>query len=190
MTPTFHTTPGGSHVGTQRGYATVSILDQPEVPCAVVRAHALALAHMHEFTEPIHAALPDALQRAGYTITAPAFTAYFRFSGTSEATTSVDIACGVPIDRPLRAPLTLSSPDHLVESWSIPGGRIAALSHTGPDSALSTTWHELIRSLAARGLEPVPPLWEVYVQRPDDATNPGPHRTDLFVSLTSALRDN
>lgn len=176
-----------------RGFQNLTILDQPTVPCAVVRASNIAMSELPQLFDPVFRQLPTALAAAGRHIVAPALGAYFRIGGVDADHASTDVAVGFPIDSALRTPFTLegSGPGGKlleVTAWDMPGGRIAAYSHRGGYDTLQDSWQQVLGTITERGLSPAPPFWEVYVTAPTPDADPLDLRTDLFVALAPSRK--
>lgn len=189
MPPTYSLVPGGSDIESSRGFTNLTILDQPQVPCAVVKADGIAMSALSTFFDPVFRGLPAALEQAGRSIVAPAIAAYFRIGGIDEEQATTDLLAGFPIDAPLGQELRIGTVDggsgFTAVPWAIPGGRIAVLTHHGAYSGLQASWQRALSSMTERGLSPVPPFWEVYVTPPAPGADPAALRTDLFVALGS-----
>ncbi len=188
MPSSYSLVPGGSDVDSVRGFTTLTILDQPEVPCAVVRADNVTMTNLPNLFDPVFRTLPTALAGAERSIVAPALASYFRIGGMDSEHATTDMAVGFPIDAPLQHDLPLGGTGLTATTWTTPGGRVAALSHFGPYDTLQQSWQQLLATLAERGLSPTPPFWEVYVTAPEPSMDPATLRTDLFVSLLHTRR--
>lgn len=66
---------------------------------------------------------------------------------------------------------------------TLPGGRVAVLTHLGPYETLPSAWNQLMQFLDERGLRPGSHYGEVYVTEPTPTADPATMRTDIFVSL-------
>lgn len=111
-----------------------------------------------------------AMAEAGVELAGPPFVRYF---GTGP---QVRAEIGFPVLRP--APRV-----GRVDPGTLPGGRIASITHIGPYEGLADTYGRLHRWLAELGLQPSGPTWEVYWSDPGTEPDPATWRTDIFAPL-------
>ncbi|MDO5645842.1 MAG: GyrI-like domain-containing protein [Dermabacter sp.] len=183
MPTSFSPVPGGSLVTAPSGFANLTILDQPAVPCVVVNANNIPMAELGSLFDPAFSHLPAVIAEAGLEITAPALAAYYRIGGVDHGHATCDIAAGFPVSAPLEAPATLGDTGLVADNWELPAGRIAALTHLGGYDGLQESWNALMTTMTERGLSPQAPFWEVYVSMPGPDADLATQRTDLFVPL-------
>ncbi|MEV5974868.1 GyrI-like domain-containing protein [Streptomyces sp. NPDC051921] len=104
-------------------------------------------------------------QRIG--VLSPAFGLYHGASGET-----LDLEVGFVTDRAVR-------PEAGVVAGSLPGGRIARLTHVGSFDGLGASWERLGAWMRERGMTAGEDRWETYVTRPSPDTDPRDLRTEL-----------
>ena len=86
---------------------------------------------------------------------------------------SVDLECGIPINAPLDG-------TDRIKPGSLPGGRVATVTHVGPYEGLPQTWSALFEWIGAEGLKPADAPWEVYLTDPGAEPDSSKWRTQIF----------
>lgn len=74
-------------------------------------------------------------------------------------------------------------PSGRVRPGSLPAGRVAHVTYTGPYEGLHEAWGQFEAKLRVQRLEWRPDLWEHYVFGPDKTANPADFRTELYRPL-------
>ncbi|MFF3166410.1 GyrI-like domain-containing protein [Streptomyces sp. NPDC003273] len=78
------------------------------------------------------------------------------------------------------------------EAWavvgSLPGGRVARLTHFGSFDGLGASWERLGSWIQARGLSAGEDRWETYVTQPSPGMDPRDLRTELNWPVTARRR--
>jgi effector-binding domain-containing protein len=111
-----------------------------------------------------------AMTEAGVGLAGPPFTRYLSFGPV------IDAEAGFPVMRP--------APDvGRVHPGRLPGGRVASIIHVGPYDTLEATYDVLMQRLAATGLRPLGPMWEIYWSDPDAEPDPATWRTEILVPI-------
>lgn len=153
-----------------------TVLSVPEVPTAVVRATNHPMSEMTSLFDGTFSALFPSLAAAGIAPVGPAFSLHHRIP-----TDTSDLEIGVPIDRPLAAPIEAGGVR--IEPGVLPGGDVAAVSYLGGYDGLGEAWGAFMGAVAESGRPPAFPFWEVYVTEPTPDLDPATLRTDLYTSL-------
>ncbi len=146
------------------------------IPTAVVRATDHPLAEMATLFDTTFQALFPALAAAGISPVGPAFSLHHRMP-----TDTSDLEVGIPIDRPLEAPIEAGGV--LIEPSSLPAGDVATRSYLGGYDGLGEAWGAFMASVVAAGRAPAFPFWEVYVTEPTPDADPATLRTELYTAL-------
>ena len=153
-----------------------TVLSVPEVPTAVVRATNHPMSEVASLFDGTFSALFPALAAAGVAPVGPAFSLHHRMP-----TDTSDLEVGIPIDRPLEAPIEAGGV--LIEPSSLPTGDVATRSYLGGYDGLGEAWGAFMASVVAAGRAPAFPFWEVYVTEPTPDADPATLRTDLYTAL-------
>lgn len=104
-------------------------------------------------------------QRIG--VLSPAFGLYHGASGET-----LNLEVGFVTDRAVR-------PEAGVVAGSLPGGRVARLTHFGSFDCLGTSWERLGSWMRERGMTVGEDRWETYVTQPSPDMDPRDLRTEL-----------
>lgn len=153
-------------------WAEPAILDDvPPTSTAVVRHERVTLNDLGGLFDTAYPRVAAAASAVGNPPVGPAVSLY---EGDPAATFSIEI--GFPVASPFK--------DHEgVVGSTLPGGRVAVLTHLGPYETLPSAWNRLMQFLDERGLRPGSHYGEVYVTEPTPTADPATMRTDIFVSL-------
>lgn len=146
------------------------------VPTAVVRATDYPMAEMSTLFDQAFQALFPALAAAGISPVGPPFSLHHRMP-----TDTSDLEVGIPIDRPLDAPIEAGGVR--IEPSSLPAGDVATRSYLGGYEGLGEAWGAFMTSVVEAGRAPAFPFWEVYVTEPTPDIDPATLRTDLYTAL-------
>jgi effector-binding domain-containing protein len=147
---------------------TLEIQDRHPAEAAVVTLHMTPDAISDEIGGAF-GEVAGAMAEAGVGIAGPPFTRYLAFGEL------IDAEAGFPVMRP--------APDvGRVHPSMMPGGRTASMIHVGPYDALERTYGTLMAALAAKGLHPAGPMWEIYWSDPETA-DPATWRTEILVPV-------
>lgn len=106
-------------------------------------------------------------QSSGAVVAGQPVAIYHQFDGKE-----VDVEMGCPVEA------TVAGRGEM-ESREIPGGKVLVTSHFGSYSTLRKGHEALKKSMAAFGLEPAGPCWEVFVSDPTQ-TAPDEVQTDIY----------
>ncbi|MRH93553.1 AraC family transcriptional regulator [Nocardia sp. SYP-A9097] len=137
----------------------------PEVTAAV---HAvIPLSGLRDFFDASFGALAGAIAAQQLDIKSPAFGLYRGASG-DPLDVEVGFATGRPVD-----------PTGAVFAGSLPGGRVARLTHVGGFDGLGSSWNDLHAWIESQGLTPADHRWEVYITQPSPDMDPNDLRTEL-----------
>ena len=102
----------------------------------------------------------------------PAFGLYHGSPGET-----ADLEVGFVMDRAVR-------PAARVVVGSLPGGRVARLTHCGSFDGLGSSWERLHSWIRARGLSAGEDRWETYITQPSPDMDPRDLRTELNWPVT------
>ncbi|MYR58347.1 AraC family transcriptional regulator [Streptomyces sp. SID625] len=133
---------------------------------AVVRG-VVPVAELRDFFDVSFGALARTIEAQRLTTLSPAFGLYHGAPGAT-----VDLAVGFVTDRVVR-------PEGEVVVGSLPGGRVARLTHCGSFDGLHASWERLRSWMRARGLPAGEGIWETYVTQPSPEMDPLDLRTEL-----------
>lgn len=159
-------------------YTEVTYLYAPEVPTVVNAVRDSPMSTMAEVFDATFSALFPALGAHGIQPIGPGFALHTRIPSET-----VDMDVGIPVDRSLSEPIATDSGVTLRPS-TLPGGRIAIVSHLGSYDGLSDAWGRFIQSVAAAGHQPELPFWEIYATEPGPDKDPASMRTDLVTLIS------
>ena len=87
-----------------------------------------------------------------------------------------DFELGVAVAAPV-------APEGRVQPGSLPAGRVAHTTYTGPYGGLYGAWSRFDVWMTANGLRQAGHLWEHYVFGPDKTPDPAEYRTALYRPL-------
>lgn len=153
------------------------ITEAPEITTAVVVQHDFPMYDMPALMDGTFSHLAEALAAQGIRPIGPAFSLHHR-----APVATADLEVGFPVDAPLTKTLELPS-DYEVIGSSIPGGRIAWISHIGAYGGLAEKWGAFTEQVGGSDEQMTYPFWEFYVTEPHPDMNPATLRTDLFSLL-------
>ncbi|WP_078954953.1 GyrI-like domain-containing protein [Streptomyces griseus] len=148
------------------GAPAPELVDADPRTTAVVRG-LVPEAGLRDFFDASFSALARAIEEQRITVLSPAFGLYHRSEGGL-----LDLEVGFATDRAVR-------PVGGVVAGSLPGGRVARLTHAGPFDGLGPSWERLRSWMGERGLPPAEDRWETYVTRPSPDMDPRDLRTEL-----------
>ncbi|MEU0685336.1 GyrI-like domain-containing protein [Streptomyces uncialis] len=147
------------------------LVDLEPATTAVVRG-VVPMTGLRDFFDTSFGALARTVAAQRITVLGPAFGLYH---GTPSET--VDLEVGFPTDRAVR-------PEAGVVAGSLPGGRVARLTHIGAFDGLGASWERLHAWTRARGLTVAEDRWETYVTEPSPDMDPRDLRTELNWPVT------
>ncbi|ANE03968.1 GyrI-like domain-containing protein [Corynebacterium crudilactis] len=101
---------------------------------------------------------------------------------TSVPSDTVSLEVGIPVDQPLDGDITADN-GIVLKNSTIPGGKIARISHLGSFDGLGQAWGTFMESVAQAGHSADMPFWEVYVTEPSPDMDPATLQTDLYTKL-------
>ncbi|WP_209446657.1 GyrI-like domain-containing protein [Streptomyces palmae] len=148
------------------GVAGAEVVTLEPVVTAVVRG-VVPVAGLRDFFDASFGALARVIEAQRLTVLGPAFALYHGAPGES-----VDLEVGFATDSVVR-------PEDGVVAGSLPGGRVARLTHRGGFDGLGSSWERLHSWVRERGLSAGADRWEVYVTRPAPDMDPSELRTEL-----------
>lgn len=146
---------------------------------AVVRG-VVPMAGLRDFFDASFGALGRTIEAQRITVLSPAFGLYHGSPGELPGET-LDLEVGFVTDRAVR-------PEAGVVVGSLPGGRVARLTHFGSFDGLGPSWERLRSWIGARGLSAGEDRWETYVTQPSPDMDPRDLRTELTWPVTGAAR--
>ncbi|MFD9404712.1 GyrI-like domain-containing protein [Streptomyces sp. NPDC060011] len=132
------------------------------VVCGVV-----SMAGLRDFFDASFSTLARTIGVQGITVLSPAFGLYHGSPGET-----LDLEVGFATDRAVQ-------PGDGVVVGSLPGGRIARLTHFGSFDGLGSSWERLASWMRAQGLPAGEDRWEIYVTQPSPDMDPRDLRTEL-----------
>ncbi|QOV41434.1 GyrI-like domain-containing protein [Streptomyces ferrugineus] len=138
---------------------------------AVVRG-VVPMAELRDFFDASFGALARAIEAQRIAVLSPAFGLYHGPPGET-----LDLEVGFVTDRAVR-------PEQGVVAGSLPGGRVARLTHFGSFDGLGPSWDRLGSWMRARGLAAAEDRWETYVTQPTPDMDPRDLRTELNWPVT------
>ncbi|KNE82096.1 MULTISPECIES: GyrI-like domain-containing protein [Streptomyces] len=133
---------------------------------AVVRG-VVPMANLGDFFDASFGDLARITEEQHITLLGPAFGLYHGSPGDT-----VDLEVGFVTDRAVR-------PEGGVVAGSLPGGRVAKLTHAGSFDRLGDSWERLGSWMRERGLPAGEDRWETYVTEPSPDMDPRDLRTEL-----------
>ncbi|MFH8518420.1 GyrI-like domain-containing protein [Streptomyces gelaticus] len=155
-----------------RGFDGKASTSQPELvdlepaTTAVVRS-VVPMSGLREFFDASCGALARSFAAQQITTLSPAFGLYHGSPGET-----LDLEVGFVTDQAVR-------PEAGVVVGSLPGGRVARLTHSGSFDGLGASWERLHTWIQARGLSAGEDRWETYVTQPSPDMDPRDLRTEL-----------
>lgn len=154
------------------GWTEPTVLeDVPVTTTAVVRHDDVTLADLPALFDAGYQRVVAVTVAVGVALAGPALAVY---EGDPAGVFSIEI--GFPVGQ------TFDETDGVGPS-TLPGGRLAVLTHLGPYDALPAAWETLMGFVSAQGLRPSDRMGEVYVTDPSPTTDPATLRTDLYVPV-------
>ncbi|WP_461071323.1 GyrI-like domain-containing protein [Streptomyces pseudoechinosporeus] len=138
---------------------------------AVVRG-VVPMVDLRDFFDASFGVLARTIEAQRITVLSPAFGLYH---GSPEET--LDLEVGFVTDRAVR-------PEAGVVVGSLPGGRVARLTHFGSFDGLGASWDRLLSWMRERGLSAGEDRWETYVTKPSPDIDPRDLRTELSWPVT------
>ncbi|MFF4522699.1 GyrI-like domain-containing protein [Streptomyces bluensis] len=138
---------------------------------AVVRG-VVPMADLRDFFDASFGALARTIEAQRIIVLSPAFGLYHGSPGET-----LDLEVGFVTDRAVQ-------PETGVVVGSLPGGRVARLTHRGSFDGLGSSWERLRSWMRARGLSAGEDRWETYVTRPFPDMDPHDLRTELNWPVT------
>ncbi|MFJ4783795.1 GyrI-like domain-containing protein [Streptomyces sp. NPDC088794] len=136
------------------------------VATAVVRG-VVSTAGLRDFFDASFSTLARTIGAQGITVLSPAFGLYHGSPGET-----LDLEVGFVTDRAVQ-------PEDGVVVGSLPGGRIARLTHFGSFDGLGSSWERLHSWMRAQDLPAGEDRWETYVTQPSPDMDPRDLRTEL-----------
>ncbi|WP_307784812.1 GyrI-like domain-containing protein [Streptomyces sp. MBT70] len=133
---------------------------------AVVRG-VVPVAELRDFFDASFGALARVIEAQRITTLSPAFGLYHGPPGHT-----LDLEVGFVTSRAVR-------PEAGVVVGSLPGGRVARLTHYGSFDRLGSSWERLHFWMQARGLPGGEDRWETYITQPSPDMDPRDLRTEL-----------
>ncbi|MDN5550629.1 MAG: GyrI-like domain-containing protein [Brevibacterium sp.] len=159
-------------------FSELTVFEASEIPTAVVEARNVAMEDLPALFDATFTGLFPTLQEAEMEIAGPAFALY-----TRQPSDTVDLEIGLPLTSGLTQALPLSR-DLIAIPSQLPGGSIAAMSHTGGYDGLGEAWAVFTKAAVDAGHHPGLPFFEVYVTEPNPDMDTADLRTDLFITLS------
>ncbi|GHH27001.1 GyrI-like domain-containing protein [Streptomyces lanatus] len=147
------------------------LVDLEPATTAVVRG-VVPIAGLRDFFDASFGALARVIEAQRITVLSPAFGLY---RGTPGQT--LDLEVGFVTERAVR-------PEEGVVVGSLPGGRVARLTHFGSFDGLGASWDRLGSWMRERGLSAAEDRWETYVTQPTPDMDPRDLRTELNWPVT------
>ncbi|GLI28367.1 DNA gyrase inhibitor [Agromyces rhizosphaerae] len=146
--------------------ADISIGDRAAQPTASIRE----TVPMPELSEFFARAYPAIMRAVGEQGVQPAGAPFAIYHGMPGAT--ADVEAGIPVAGAF-------TDTGKVGAGELPAGTVASTMHVGPYETLGTTWDELGRAVAERGLVPSDTMWECYLSDPEEEPDPAAWRTEV-----------
>jgi effector-binding domain-containing protein len=133
---------------------------------AVIR-DVVAMGGLRDFFDASFRTLAQTFVAQRIDVRSPAFGLYHGVPGAT-----LDVEVGFVTDRAIQA-------EGDVVIGSLPGGRVARLTHVGSFDGLGASWQRLNSWIQAQGLSPRARRWEFYLTKPSPEMDPRDLRTDL-----------
>ncbi|MEV7279883.1 GyrI-like domain-containing protein [Streptomyces sp. NPDC093111] len=148
------------------GAVEPELVDLEEATTAVVRG-AVPVAGLRNFYDSSFSVLARTIAGQRITVLSPAFGLYHGSPGETW-----DLEVGFVTDRAVQ-------PADGVVAGTLPGGRVARLTHVGSFDELGASWERLHSWMRTRGLTAGEDRWETYVTQPSPDMDPRDLRTEL-----------
>ncbi|MFD7256367.1 GyrI-like domain-containing protein [Streptomyces sp. NPDC059874] len=154
------------------GSDSEAFASEPELvnldPATTAVVHGVVpMAGLRDFFDASFGALARTIDAQRIAVLSPAFGLYHGSPGET-----LDLEVGFVTDGAVR-------PEAGVEVGSLPGGRIARLTHFGSFDGLGSSWERLLSWMRAQGLSAGEDRWETYVTQPSPDMDPRDLRTEL-----------
>lgn len=146
------------------------VIDLEPAHTAVIRA-TVPMAELRDFFDRSFGELAAVLGQQGVT---PASAPFARYYGMPAETVELEVGFPTP---------TVVTAEGSVQPGSLPGGRVAHLTHRGSYEALGESWGRLAGWIVEQGSTPGSAFWEVYVTEPTPDMDPAELITELYWSL-------
>ncbi|KOV69861.1 AraC family transcriptional regulator [Streptomyces sp. AS58] len=150
----------------EAGASEPELVNLDPVATAVVRG-VVSMASLRDFFDASFSALARTIGAQRITVLSPAFGLYHGSPGET-----LDLEVGFVTDRAVQ-------PEDGVVVGSLPGGRIARLTHFGSFDGLGSSWERLHSWMRAQGLPAGEDRWETYITQPSPDMDPRDLRTEL-----------
>lgn len=137
------------------------------VPTAVVRGKGVPMTELTGFYDRAFGQVSEVIEAQGLQRTTAGFGRYL-----GEPTDTVDLEVGFGTE-----PAVTATGD--VVASSLPGGRVARVTHVGAYDGLGGAWRRLYEWIEAQELAPAGWMWEEYVTMPTPDSDPATMRTVL-----------
>lgn len=154
----------------------VTVLDLAAVPTLVVRVTDYPMAEMGTLFDATFSNIGEAMARLDVRPVGPAFSFHTRMP-----TDTADFEVGLPLDRHPDEDVSIAGVQFVASK--LPPGRVATTSYLGAYDGLGDAWGRFMDDVAAAGMTPATPFWEVYVSQPTPDMDPATLRTDLYTTL-------
>ncbi|MFJ6104267.1 GyrI-like domain-containing protein [Streptomyces sp. NPDC092359] len=154
------------------GAAGPQVVRREPVTTAVVRGH-VPFAELRDFFDSAFGTLGRVLREQGVTPLGAAFALHHGTSGEK-----ADLEVGFPTDRAVRE-------EAGVVAATLPGGRVARLTHHGAFDGLGASWERLGTWMRDRGLARGEDRWEEYTTQPSPDMDPRDLRTELHWTIAN-----
>jgi effector-binding domain-containing protein len=152
--------------GSETTASEPELVNLAPVTTAVIRA-VVSMGSLRDFFDASFRTLAQTFVAQRIGVRSPAFGLYHGFPGET-----LDLEVGFVTDRAIQ-------PEGDVVIGSLPGGRVARLTHFGSFDGLGSSWQRLNSWIQAQGLSPRAQRWESYVTQPSPEMDPRDLRTDL-----------
>ena len=163
---------GSNFLNNPYGWAVPTVLeDVAETATAVVRHENVTLADLQSLFDAGYQRVMAVTVALEVPIIGPALAVY---EGDPAGVFAIEI--GFPVAG------SFQSADGVYPS-TLPGGRLAVLTHLGPYDALGESWGRLMAFVGEQGLRPGARYGELYVSDPSPTTDPATLRSDLYVPV-------
>ncbi|WP_406423489.1 GyrI-like domain-containing protein [Streptomyces sp. NBC_01589] len=133
---------------------------------AIVRG-VVSMAGLRDFYDASFSTLAQTISAQRITMLSPAFGLHHGSPGET-----LDLEVGFVTDRAVQ-------PEAGVMVGSLPGGRVARLTHFGSFDVLESSWERLRSWMQKRGLPVGQGRWETYITQPSPDMDPRDLRTEL-----------
>ncbi len=130
------------------------------------------VAELPQIMGTIYGEIAEFMQKEGVPFTGPPFALYHNMDMQA---LDVEIGFPVPADSASRG-------NERVQAGKIPGGKVLAVLHTGPYSAMEETYTKAMAHIEKEGLKVMPWMYEAYLNDPGE-TPPEQLQTEIFFPL-------